>query len=238
MVPDPEPEEEDVLEPYQRPRNRVGQFFANAFRPLSSRARRDSVASTATTSTYATATSHEESPSSTPDVLDHNASFSRFVQPPERPDRLLHSRSIENFPIKSPTRTGVRDTDLGRRRSNSVTSSSKPSPLNLEQPARRATASAGVPSAPMISPTVASKDPTPTSSFRWRFLPSFLSHSSSVTQSSTSIEPPTSSELSPNLPRKGDVVCLAYNTLDDRGMRRLEGRSDHRPVIGSYAIYL
>jgi hypothetical protein len=39
-------------------------------------------------------------------------------------------------------------------------------------------------------------------------------------------------------PRKGDVVCLSYRTLDDRGMRQLEGRSDHRPVIGVYAIYV
>ncbi|KAI0833743.1 DNase I-like protein [Trametes gibbosa] len=39
-------------------------------------------------------------------------------------------------------------------------------------------------------------------------------------------------------PKRGDVVCLKYNTLDDRGMRRLEGRSDHRPVIGSYALYI
>ncbi|KAH9178371.1 DNase I-like protein [Lactarius sanguifluus] len=38
--------------------------------------------------------------------------------------------------------------------------------------------------------------------------------------------------------RKGDVLCLSYRTLDDRGMRRLEGRSDHRPVIGVYAIYV
>jgi hypothetical protein len=39
-------------------------------------------------------------------------------------------------------------------------------------------------------------------------------------------------------PRKGDIVCLSYRTLDDRGMRRLEGRSDHRPVVGVYAIYV
>jgi hypothetical protein len=39
-------------------------------------------------------------------------------------------------------------------------------------------------------------------------------------------------------PRKGDIVCLSYRTLDDRGMRRLEGRSDHRPVMGVYAIYV
>ena len=39
-------------------------------------------------------------------------------------------------------------------------------------------------------------------------------------------------------PRKGDVVCLSYRTLDDQGMRRFEGRSDHRPVMGVYAIYV
>ncbi|KAH9945499.1 DNase I-like protein [Epithele typhae] len=38
--------------------------------------------------------------------------------------------------------------------------------------------------------------------------------------------------------RRGDVVCLKYDTLDDQGMRKLEGRSDHRPVIGSYAVYI
>ncbi|KAF9466458.1 Endonuclease/exonuclease/phosphatase [Collybia nuda] len=238
VIPDPEPEEEEAFEPLQRPRNRVGQFFANAlsFRPLSARARKDSIASTATTSTYATATSQEESPSSTPAMLDSSGPISRFIQPPERLDKFPYSRSIENLPIKSSTKASTRDVDIGRRRSNSVTSSSKPPPLNLET-TRRATASAALPSAPMISP-IPSKDHTPTSSFRWRFLPSFLSHTSSVTQSSTSIDPVASADIPPILPRKGDIACLAYNTLDDRGMRRLEGRSDHRPVIGSYAIYL
>ncbi|KIJ52652.1 hypothetical protein M422DRAFT_202876 [Sphaerobolus stellatus SS14] len=42
----------------------------------------------------------------------------------------------------------------------------------------------------------------------------------------------------PRLPRKGDVTCVSYRTLDDQRMRILEGRSDHRPVIGSYAVYL
>ncbi|PWN20424.1 hypothetical protein BCV69DRAFT_283306 [Microstroma glucosiphilum] len=32
-------------------------------------------------------------------------------------------------------------------------------------------------------------------------------------------------------PRKGEVQCLLYKSLDDREMRALEGRSDHRPVI-------
>jgi len=41
----------------------------------------------------------------------------------------------------------------------------------------------------------------------------------------------------PRKPRKGEMVCLSYKTLDDRGMHRLEGRSDHRPVMGSFAVY-
>jgi len=37
---------------------------------------------------------------------------------------------------------------------------------------------------------------------------------------------------------RGEVQCLSYATLSDREMRRLEGRSDHRPVIGQFAVYL
>ncbi len=36
--------------------------------------------------------------------------------------------------------------------------------------------------------------------------------------------------------RKGDIICLDYGTLDDAAMRRLEGRSDHRPIFGTYSI--
>ncbi|KAH7106478.1 DNase I-like protein [Auriculariales sp. MPI-PUGE-AT-0066] len=42
----------------------------------------------------------------------------------------------------------------------------------------------------------------------------------------------------PPVYRKGDVVCVNYTSLDDRQMRRLEGRSDHRPVIAEYALFL
>lgn len=38
--------------------------------------------------------------------------------------------------------------------------------------------------------------------------------------------------------RKGDVVCLEYGTLDDSAMRRLEGRSDHRPILGTFSVYV
>ena len=37
-------------------------------------------------------------------------------------------------------------------------------------------------------------------------------------------------------PKKGRIECLLYKSLDDREMRVLEGRSDHRPVIFVGAI--
>lgn len=39
-------------------------------------------------------------------------------------------------------------------------------------------------------------------------------------------------------PKKGEVQCLLYKSLDDREMRALEGKSDHRPVmwVGSVGI--
>ncbi|KAH9018468.1 hypothetical protein EDB85DRAFT_2294492 [Lactarius pseudohatsudake] len=84
---------------------------------------------------------------------------------------------------------------------------------------------------------------------RWRLL-SFLSRDGEATRDVDDAAAPTSSSASSSghdavmnaveapRPRKGDVLCLNYRTLDDRGMRRLEGRSDHRPVIGVYAIYV
>ncbi|WVQ78224.1 hypothetical protein IAT38_000307 [Cryptococcus sp. DSM 104549] len=45
-------------------------------------------------------------------------------------------------------------------------------------------------------------------------------------------------EVAPPRRRKGEVVCLHYGTIDDTGMRQLEGRSDHRPAIFSAAVYI
>ncbi|WVQ70227.1 uncharacterized protein L199_008453 [Kwoniella botswanensis] len=38
--------------------------------------------------------------------------------------------------------------------------------------------------------------------------------------------------------KKGEVRCLHYGTIDDVGMRLLEGRSDHRPAIFAGAVYV
>ncbi|KAF8216288.1 hypothetical protein K438DRAFT_1796343 [Mycena galopus ATCC 62051] len=59
------------------------------------------------------------------------------------------------------------------------------------------------------------------------------------THSSISQDPSLSTDgLSPRPPRWGEMLCLNYNTLDDRRMRQLEGRSDHRPVIAAYVCYV
>ncbi|KAH6909187.1 hypothetical protein BKA70DRAFT_1277736 [Coprinopsis sp. MPI-PUGE-AT-0042] len=72
---------------------------------------------------------------------------------------------------------------------------------------------------------------------RWRFLPSFLSPTMSRTSTIESEEEPLPPPTPPVVHRRGDVECMEYNTLDDRRMRRLEGRSDHRPVFGSFVAY-
>lgn len=49
---------------------------------------------------------------------------------------------------------------------------------------------------------------------------------------------PTPAPPPPPTHLKGEVVCLHYGTIDDAGMRRLEGRSDHRPIIFAAAVYI
>lgn len=85
---------------------------------------------------------------------------------------------------------------------------------------------------------------------RWRFLPNFLSPNSyhhhhhhgnarDSGESGAGEEQLVTPLVTPAIVRRrGDVVCLDYSTLDDRQMRRLEGRSDHRPVLGTFVVYI
>ncbi|KAJ7032469.1 inositol polyphosphate phosphatase [Mycena alexandri] len=196
-----QPEAREPLDfPTLRPRTRVGQFFANAFRPL--RARRNSYSSfTSAVSVTTSSTTNEpdvsftDSSPSSPDVTEQNAPFSRL------------------------------------RRSNSSSNNPPIPPLNRP---RRATLSHEAVASPTTAVPNHNRAATPS---RWRFFPSFLSHNS--TQSGSSQDPSVSIDtIPPRIPRRGEVQCLNYNTLDDRGMRRLEGRSDHRPVIAAYVVYV
>lgn len=102
--------------------------------------------------------------------------------------------------------------DKGPRRSNTVSP-----PPTAPLPPRRSTV-----------PDSSRERPHSSYTSKWRFLPAFLSPTS----------PQSNAAPEHAVYTKGDIVCLSYNTLDDRGMRRLEGRSDHRPVIGTYVISL
>ena len=112
------------------------------------------------------------------------------------------------------------DEDPCLRRSNTI-SPPPTAPLPLAH-TRRSTA---------FDSSLPRERPQSASTSKWRFLPAFISPTS----------PPSNAVLEhPGtlVHTKGDVVCLGYNTLDDRGMRRLEGRSDHRPVMGTYVVSL
>ncbi|KAJ7158921.1 inositol polyphosphate phosphatase [Mycena filopes] len=233
VEPDPESEDDEPLDiPLSRPRTRMGQFFANAFRPL--RPRRNSYSSfTSAVSVATSSTTNDvdlsltDSSPPSPDAIEQNAPFSRFVEPH---GRLSRTRSNEMFnKPQAAARTLSGEGPPSLQRSNSTSDNPQPIPP-LSRP-RRATLS---------HETVASATPNHNRSAtpsRWRFFPSFLSHTS--TQSGSSQDPPLSIDtVMSRTPRRGEVQCLNYNTLDDRGMRRLEGRSDHRPVIAAYVVYV
>ncbi|KAH0584979.1 hypothetical protein H2248_008249 [Termitomyces sp. 'cryptogamus'] len=223
VKPEPEPEEE-TQGPFWRPRTRVSQFLVNAFRPLSARMRKDSVASSETSSSTVTDEVHHElqSPSSSLETPDDSAPLTCVVQP-----------SLANNRLRSTLHKHHAHPEIGLRQTTSSTTLPSGANDHHDQVQRRMTES-GATSSSLNLQQYPHLDTQPSaSSSRWRFLP-FFSHN---TRSSTSIEPPSSADAVP-APRKGDVVCLSYHTLDDRGMRRLEGRSDHRPVIGSYVVYV
>ncbi|KAI0090185.1 Endonuclease/exonuclease/phosphatase [Irpex rosettiformis] len=242
---DSEIEDEDAAAASIPHRSRMGTFL-HALRPASIRARKDSLASV-DTSIPTVRPLQESTPSSPssftgetaidyPDLL--NSSHS---SPPHITHFLQHSKSTDflharDRPYTHRTRTQLQTFDelfpRSRRVSlNSFAGQSIP-PQTLYRPPSHSQPQAYESSIP---PPVPPKDflpsPTPVTSL-WKSLLPFLSQN-------TPPEFPPTPETSPHpQPKKGDVVCLGYDTLDDRQMRRLEGRSDHRPVIGSYALYV
>ncbi|KAF9523548.1 Endonuclease/exonuclease/phosphatase [Crepidotus variabilis] len=148
------------------------------------------------------------------------SSQSRFDRQPSSAGIREVTRIDPRPPMSAAPNGSFKPDDIrATRRSQSDYSPPPTAPLLHQTSPRRST---------VASPTSPGR-PTSASSSIWRFIPSFFSP--------THPNAPTSAPLPPAYV-KGDVVCLHYGTLDDRGMRRLEGRSDHRPVIGAYAVYI
>ncbi|KAI5823039.1 DNase I-like protein [Schizophyllum commune Tattone D] len=135
-------------------------------------------------------------------------------------------RSFSASSSKAPTaRRASGSVDLSSPRSSDVSSSHSPEWTYPPTPSPLS------PSANPMSPNPL-QAPAPS---RWRF---FTNMFHDLGSSSSEPPPPTPDAPPPQPPpRKGDVVCMSYRTLDDKQMRNLEGRSDHRPVIGTYAVY-
>ncbi|ORX39732.1 hypothetical protein BD324DRAFT_606986 [Kockovaella imperatae] len=68
-------------------------------------------------------------------------------------------------------------------------------------------------------------------------LPNWL-HRGSVVTPVSPVVAPVVEDVKPARHQHGEVVCMHYGTIDDAGMRQLEGRSDHRPAIFSAAVYV
>ncbi|TFK80301.1 DNase I-like protein [Polyporus arcularius HHB13444] len=250
--PEPEPDSEDTESQRFMPlRAKMGQIF-HAFRPSSLRSRRDS--------TWSVHPEFSQSTESTPTPLHPSREKQLPAIPASSPTRtrahplrrLSQTRSVDSFrrstsseeralartlslepsaPSQAPSTTGrgvpfrhantiSTATPVGDTSSTSTTlvSSHPSSPLDMDSP----TNTSSSPSAPM---------------FRW-FRPFFSREGAPQVQSESPGTATPQPPPPPPLPKRGEVVCLKYDTLDDRGMRKLEGRSDHRPVIGSYALYI
>lgn len=225
------------------PRSRMGSLL-HAFRPASLRTRKDS-ATSAEAPLPAVLQGQDEIPASPTSVTDDaNNSPPEALSSPRptflAPMGLRQSRSTDfahtrEKPQPYRTRTHLPALDGSHLRPRpssliSMSNSTTTSP-NLAQtrPAQD--------NPPPVPPKDFLPHPAPVTSL-WKsfsFLP-FLRDG--ATQSAVPERPPTLESLPPPSPQKGDVICLEYNTLDDRKMGRLEGKSDHRPVKGSFALYI
>ena len=215
-------------------RTRVGTLISQAIRPFSVRARRDSGASACAEVIPTAKQDYFSRPLTNPKIANRPLSLN-IPKPPRIP---IQTRSMETIDrAQDEGRLSSRPATQGSENSTRESTTDVPpteigdsdSPTLPPIPVLR---SDGLPETP---PPVPPKDsqPTPPSS-RWRFFP-FRKDTlqSLLTQESTV----STVNFVPH-PLKGEIVCLDYSSLDDRGMRLLEGRSDHRPVIGSYAVYL
>ncbi|KIK96026.1 hypothetical protein PAXRUDRAFT_32653 [Paxillus rubicundulus Ve08.2h10] len=224
-----------------RPRTRVTNFISQAMWPFSVRIRRDSGGSLNSEEIFPSSTKpdcfHRSSATMAKTMTEDPQSRSLSFSLPKITRQARFIEAIDQIP-HAPVRPSTQGSENLTRRSFT---DAPPVPKGLDFstldvpsfPSAPALQSDGHPETP---PPVPPKDflLTPPTSTRWRFLP----FRKDTSQSIATQESPVSTPGLPPHPAKGDVVCLRYSSLDDRGMRRLAGRSDHRPVIGSYAVYL
>ena len=261
VEPDPDSDDDESEALHPKAKTRVGQFFAN----FKMRYRKSSHSSS--TSSEAPNYDHAPSVPSRDEVFTPSHSvhgfpistlvggkdlipFSRFVTPEDSGPESTSPSSIDNI-----NAANVRQTlGVGLLRSFSVdqTQSEGKSLSKYREPSRAGTAptkprpvsAIPPPTEPVPTVTTPKDDQVARNGLpKWRFLPFLRGDSGQTTATADpSLTPEESMEMigSPTThrPRKGDVVCLGYDSLDDKAMRRLEGRSDHRPVVGSFAIYL
>jgi hypothetical protein len=179
--------------------------------------------------------------------------------PPENegaPNRSTRRTTSPNAPHTGSAGVSPLHVQAKRRRSLSATLPRTSEPVELS--GRMISASASMPpvlpleytDGPIVKepgPTPVKADATPASGGGARVIRkvfSFLSGPFGSGQSPmATITPGTGQSVivdgpPPRVYKRGEVQCLEYATLSDREMRRLEGRSDHRPVIGEFAVYL
>lgn len=267
VVPDPEEEIIDVAHRGTRG-YRVGQFLANTFFYRSSRPRLDSSVSSISSGDSGhniPKGSLSRRGTSSPQSPGHASGWDDSVHPPDpgnhahangmltphtaKPLPDIPSSTLVRIPTNPPPTEPKNDQPIRRRkRSFSVTtlplspfglkvSPPEPpvitlSPSGLDSDSRVLSPTSAP--QPMMSPITPSSPRRSTPPRRW-FLPRVIIPSG-VGLLSPEDRPANSSSPLPR--RKGEIRCLSYNTLDDQAMARLRGKSDHRPIIGTYSICL
>ncbi|KAH0833128.1 Endonuclease/exonuclease/phosphatase [Lanmaoa asiatica] len=217
--------EPDVVE-MARQRTRVGTLISQAIRPFSVRVRRDSGGSPNADIISSSAKQDYFNRSATKTTTGNRPLSLSIPKPPRIPTRTRSTETVDRvqdegyISVRSSAQTSD---DTTRASSTSGLPTQKVSEASSDSPSE-------------CPPPVPPKDalPIPPSSNRWRFFPFRRDTFQSIATQESAV---STLNFTPH-PAKGDVICLSYSSLDDREMRLLEGRSDHRPVIGSYAVYL
>ena len=241
VEPGPDSDYDESEAPHPKPRTRVGQFFANIRMQYRKYSHSSSTSSEVSTPFH----SVPGSPMSTPVGGRDLVSFSRFFSPESSTPEVVSSSSVNDINaanVKKTLGVSLRSFSVDQAPSEAKRLSKHRGPsragttlAKLAPPSAKTLPTEQV---PMTTIEAVRNGP-----HRWRFLHFFRGDSSQTTApTDPSLNPGESTEMTASSitdrPRRGDVVCLGYDSLDDRAMRRLGGRSDHRPVIGSFAIYL